>query len=328
MLDVNKFRLKVGFLSTLYHTSFILKGTDLLDKEGIIAEWKLFPSGPDIVNAMIAGTIDLGYIGLPPVIIGADRGADLKCIAGGHIEGTVMIAGPGYKKFQESENIREFLGQFRGQAIGCPPKGSIHDVIITDMIRCSGVRDIKIVNYPWADYLPEALLSGEIAAALGTPALAVTARRYGNAGIIMPPSQIWPYNPSYGIVVPGAVLGSGRQLSGFLRAHENACELIRRNPGFCAMTVSRVMGIVDPGFVKETFAVSPKYCAALPDEYIASTMKFVEAMCNSGYITKDMDETRIFDKTLISRVHKGPPHYNEPVSNEPVSFIDEHPGVR
>ena len=77
--------LRIGHLSTFYHTAFLLKGTSLLAGEGISAVWTLFPSGPDIINAMHRGELDLAYIGLPPVIIGIERGLPLACIAGGGI---------------------------------------------------------------------------------------------------------------------------------------------------------------------------------------------------------------------------------------------------
>ena len=81
-------KINIGHLSTLYHTSFILMGTDWLKKSGIQANWKLFASGPDIVKAFEKKEIDIGYIGLPPAIIGMDRGVPLVCVAGGHVEGS------------------------------------------------------------------------------------------------------------------------------------------------------------------------------------------------------------------------------------------------
>lgn len=235
-------RLRIGYLSTVYHTSFVLQGTETLQALGIQAEWTLHPSGPDIVNAMREGSLDLGYIGLPPVIIGIDRGAALRCIAGGHIEGTVGIAGEEWKALDECAGVPAFLSQFKGTAIGCPPKGSIHDVIVNDLLRRYGIDDIRVINYPWADFIPDALLNGEISAAAGTPALAVTARRYANARIVMPADVVWPYNPSYGIIAAGEVAEHAALFSRFLRAHEEACEFIRHDPHGAARIVSRVTG--------------------------------------------------------------------------------------
>lgn len=306
--------LRIGHLSTLYHTAFLLRGTSLLAREGISAVWTLFPSGPDIISAMQRGELDLAYIGLPPVIIGIDRGLPLACIAGGHAEGTVMVAGPGIRPLDEYGSMPEFLLQLLGRSIGTPPKGSIHDVIVNELLQQHGICDVVVKNYPWADFLPDALRDGEIAAAAGTPALAVTARRYGNAHIVIPPDRLWPFNPSYGIVVMRGMLEKKDLLTGFLRAHEAACEMIRHEPRAAAKIVAETTGMVDPEFVLETYRVSPKYCSSLPDGYIASTIKFVETLRSLGYISRAVQEKEIFDRSLIGAVHPGPHHYSDGMS--------------
>ncbi|MFA5237185.1 MAG: ABC transporter substrate-binding protein [Methanoregula sp.] len=301
--------IRIGHLSTMYHTAFLLRGSGLLADQGISATWTLFPSGPDIISAMQAGTLDLGYIGLPPVIIGIDRGLRLACIAGGHIEGTVIIAGGTTRTLAESGSMQEYLAQFAGKTVGTPPKGSIHDVIFRELLREYGRTDVSVKNYPWADFLPDALSSGEIAAAAGTPALAVTARRYGRGRLAVPPDRLWPFNPSYGIVVMREMLQKPDRLTRFLIAHEAACEWIRRDPAACARIVAKTTGMVDEAFVLETYRISPKYCAALPREYIASTMKFARTLQALGYISRPVGRDEIFERSLIEAVHKGPHHY-------------------
>lgn len=308
--------LRIGHLSTMYHTAFLLRGTDLLSQRRIAAEWTLFASGPDIISAMQRGDLDLGYIGLPPVIIGIDRGLSLACIAGGHVEGTVMIAGPAARTLQECGDMREFLSQFAGKAIGTPPKGSIHDVIVNELLREHGIADVAVKNYPWADFLSDALVQGEIAAAAGTPALAVTARRYGSAKLVIPPDRLWPFNPSYGIVVMRQMLKKQEVLMRFLSAHEAACEMIRHEPQKAAGIVAATTGMVDPGFVMETYRISPKYCAALPPEYVCSTMKFVRTLHELGYISRSIGEGEIFERSLIGSVHPSPHHYDAGLAGE------------
>lgn len=303
--------LRIGHLSTLYHTAFLLRGGGLLQERCIDARWSLFPSGPDIISAMQEGSLDLGYIGLPPVIIGIGRGLSLACIAGGHVEGTVMIAGPEAETLAECGSMPAFLAQFSGKAIGTPPKGSIHDVIVNELLREHHARGIAVRNYPWADYLPDALRDGEIAAAAGTPALAVTARRYGSAKLVVPPDRLWPFNPSYGIVVMRRMLNQRDLLARFLSAHEAACEMIRHDPRACARIVAQTTGMVDEAFVMEAYRISPKYCASLPPEYVASTMKFASTLHSLGYIPRQVGEHEIFDRSLISEVHPGPHHYGD-----------------
>ena len=307
--------LRVGHLSTVYHTAFLLKGTDLLQKRGIQATWTLYPSGPDIINAMQNGTIDLAYIGLPPVIIGIDKGLSLACIAGGHVEGTVLVAGGATRPLADFDSIKVFLSQFSGSAIGTPPKGSIHDVIINDLLNKRGIRDVTVKNYPWADFLPDALTEGEIAAAAGTPALAVTARRYGDAKLVIPPDHLWPFNPSYGIVVMRDMLANGELLSRFLSAHESATEMIRNDPSGCAAIIEQTTGMVDAQFVLEAYRISPKYCASLPSEYVNSTMKFARTLHVLGYTRRVIQEKELFDRSLIEKVHPFPEHYSKGIAH-------------
>jgi NitT/TauT family transport system substrate-binding protein len=85
--------------------------------------------------------------------------------------------------------------------------------------------------------------------------------------------------------------------------------MIMSNPRKCAQIVARTIGVVDAGFMKEVYQLSPKYCASLPPGYIASTMKFVNALTTLGYISRRLTETDIFDPSLIYNVHPTLPHY-------------------
>lgn len=266
--------INIGHLSTFYHTSFVLEGTDWLEREGLGVRWTLYPSGPDIVNAFERQEIDIGYLGLPPVIIGIARGVPIRCVGGGHVEGTVMIAQSQYRGLGEVGSISDVLRQFDGKTLGTPPKGSIHDIIARDLVDRSNLA-IEVRNYQWADFVVQALVDGDIQAAVGTPPMAVAARRFGDANMIIPPSELWPNNPSYGIIIRTDAGLDERTIDTFLRQHERACALIREQPQEAAEIVVRLVQTVDPDFVMDTYKVSSKYCAALPDEYVRSTMRFV-----------------------------------------------------
>ena len=128
-------RLRIGHLTTAYHTSFILMDSEWSkERIGIKTDWRLFPTGPDMVKAFFRGDVDLGYMGLPPAMIGIDRGLEIRCVAGGHIEGTVLVAKKSFQTLKELGTINKVLSQFKGKVIGTPAKGSIHDVILRQLI--------------------------------------------------------------------------------------------------------------------------------------------------------------------------------------------------
>jgi NitT/TauT family transport system substrate-binding protein len=314
-------KLRIGHLSTFYHTAFVLMGTGWLAEAGVEAAWRLFPSGPDIMKAMADGDIDLAYIGLPPAMIGIARGVPVKCIAGGHVEGTVLVAQGKYAGIEELGDEKAVLGQFK--TIGCPPKGSIHDIIIRDLLRRYPDLQVDVQNYAWADFALAALTDGEIEAAIGTPALAVGARKYANGKIVIPPHRLWPDNPSYGIVATATAMNRKDAVLAFLRAHERANALIREDPRAAAKMVAGVAGIVDEDYVLDCYRVSPKYCAALSPEFIAATLRFVPVLHDLGYMPGTLTEAEIFDRRLIDAVHPEPPHYEMPLS-EGLRPMKEH----
>lgn len=304
-----KQQINIGHLSTLYHTSFILMGMDWLEKAGIRANWKLFASGPDIVKAFADREIDIGYIGLPPAIIGIDRGVPIICVAGGHVEGTVLIAQKDYRTLSEKRDLGAVMRQFEGKIIGSPPKGSIHDVIINNIINDAKL-DIKVKNFPWTDFVLEALIDRDIAAAVGTPSLAAAAARGCEAKIIIPPDKLWKNNPSYGIVIRKELMKDPDIIMRFLELHEKASNLIRKEPRNAARMVSTLTGIVDEDFVFDAYGISPKYCSMLSSGFVSSTMDFVPVLHRLKYISRIISRNEIFEFGFINIVHKEPQHYD------------------
>ena len=291
----------------------MMAGEDVSGRLGATVEWKLYGTGPAIVEAFQRGDLDLAYIGLPPAIIGIDRGARIVCIAGGHMEGTVISGRRGYRRFPDTGVLRDIIAQFAGKRIGVPGKGSIHDVILADCLERFGLKgEVGVMNFAWADQVLEAVVKGEVEAAVGTPALAVAVGRYAGGHILYPPSMLWPSNPSYGILAGKEVLERQREtVLAFLFLHEEATAFLRERPAEASRLISSYVGFVDEEFVLDTLRVSPKYCAQLTDEYVASTMDFVRAMKRLGYIGRLPARHEIFDLSLIREAHPGRDHYGE-----------------
>jgi NitT/TauT family transport system substrate-binding protein len=299
--------MRIGYLSTVYHTSFILKGGKFIFDNIDETEWILFSTGPAMMKAFENREIDMGYIGLPPVMMGIDNGLNIKCVAGGHIEGTIMVADESYMSYDDLGNIQSVLNQFKGKTIGTPTQGSIHDVIIRSMLKDN---NISIKNYAWADFIPDAIIDGEIEAGVGTPSLATVSMNQFDSKIILPPEKLWPYNPSYGIVVHEDIISSsGEFITSFLKAHEKASNLIRNEPEVAAEVAANEMGVVDNEFVLNTYNISPRYCAKIPQKYIQSTMEFIPVLKELGYMNHDLKVEDIFNLKFIEEAHPEDAHY-------------------
>jgi len=304
--------IRIGYLSTMYHTSILIRSMKSLERNGIQPQWTLFGTGPAIVDALMNDELDLGYIGLSPTVIGIGKGATIKCIAGGHVEGTVIIAKADYQTVEpSSKDLAKALAQFSGRKFGAPRRGSLHDVFLRFYLSKYGLSDqVEVTNYDWADFIADAILDGEVEGAAGTPPLAVLSTMLLSAKIIVPPNLIWPNNPSYGIVTSQTCLDNREDLlETFLKIHEEACSQLRTRPDEAASRIAEEMQLVDEQFVLKTLSISPKYCAALSDEFVDSTMRLIPVLREMNYLGKIPEDADIFERKLIRKIHPERPHY-------------------
>lgn len=318
---MNQTPLKIGHLSTAYHTAVLLIGTGWVEEHlGRPVRWTLLPTGPDLVNALDRRDLDIAYIGLTPAMIGIGRGVPIKCVAGGHVEGTVIVGKSEYCTLDEyGGDVSAALGQFKGRAIGCPKRGSIHDIIVRYYLEQAGLQDeVEVKNFDSAEFIAEGMAEGAVDAAGATPSILSYLgffRGSFDAKVVVAPSRLWPYNPSYGVFARNDLIEEQPDIvEGFLAMHKRATEQMRERPAEAARIVAKVMELVDEAYVLQAYKVSPKYCIALPDEYVNATLRFVEPLKSLGYLQKDLSAKDIFDLRFVQRIHPESHHYDTSVS--------------
>lgn len=278
-------------------------------------DWTMFGTGPEMVRAFSKKEIEVGYMGLPPATIGIDKGIPIKCVAGGHVEGTIMVGKNDYKNLAESNNSHEeVLSQYKGKSIGVTSKGSIHDVIINHYLEKTNLQDeIELKNYDQAEYIALDLKKNVIEAGVGTPSLATFASTLLDSRIVIPPNSLWAYNPSYGVFFYEDLIKDQPEIvRKFVIHHKEASALLRNSPSRVAKLVANIFKIIDDDYVRAVLKISPKYCAALPDEYVTATMQFVKVLHKLKYIQKELKISEIFNFDFVNEIHPGEHHYKVP----------------
>jgi len=289
-----------------------MQDDDLKTQLGVEVDWNIFGTGPEMVAAFRNNELDIGYIGLPPAIIGIEQGVPIKCVAGGHVEGTILCAKKKYKDdSQLDNNLRKVLSQFKGAAIGVPAKGSIHDVILKYYIDKYKLQDeIEVINYAQAELIALDMKKNKLEAGVGTPCLAVFAATLLESRLIIRADNLWDNNPSYGVFFhedlirksPGLVLG-------FLALHKKSATLLRNSPEMAAKLIADTVEMTTEEYVKEVLKISPKYCIALSEGYVKSTMEFIGALQRLGYIKRTLKVEEIFEFRFVEKVHPEHHHY-------------------
>jgi len=276
--------------------------------------WKLFGTGPAMIKAFQNKKLDIGYMGLPPAIIGIDKEVPIKCVAGGHIEGTIMVASKKYKTMAQVKNsLSEIFSQFKGHAIGVPSKGSIHDVILNFYLKkLSLLNEIDVKHYKQAEFIATDMKKGILEGGVGTPALAVFSSTIFDSHLIIPPEFLWKDNPSYGIFFHENIIENQPEIVlKFLSHNKEASLMLRESPSKAANIISNTFEILTEKYVTDVLKISPKYCIALSGEYIKSTMELVKVLKDLGYIKKELRIRDVFDLTFEQKVHPEPEHYSK-----------------
>jgi len=314
VIFIRKKKLNIGHLSTAYHTNFILmEGDDLENDLKMDINWILFGTGPAMIEAFKNKKLDIGYMGLPPAIIGIDKGVPIKCVAGGHVEGTIIIAKKEYKDMNQLDNnLAEVLSQFKGKLIGVTSKGSIHEVILSHFLKKYDLsNDVEVKNYGQAEFIALDMKKDILDAGVGTPALAVFASTILDSHIIVEPKHLWANNPSYGIFLhENLIENSPEIIIEFLNHHKKASYLLRNSQSLAAEKISKTFEIIDKNYAESVLKISPKYCISLSENYINATMEFVKTLKNLNYIKKELTAENIFDPKFIRKVHPEPDHYS------------------
>jgi NitT/TauT family transport system substrate-binding protein len=267
-----------------------------------------------MVEAFKKGQLDIGYMGLPPAIIGIDNNVPIKCVAGGHVEGTVMVGKKNHKTISElNDDIYETLKQFKGCTIGTPSVGSIHDAILNFYLEQHDLKDdIKVKNYKQAEFIAIDMEKGLVEGGVGTPALVVFAKTILDSHLIIPANYLIANNPSYGIFFHENLIENNPDIVlTFLHHHKKASYLLRESQDKAAEIISRTFAILNNNkqYTKAVLEISPKYCIALSEGYQKSTEGFVNTMFNLGYIKEKLPFDRIFNFDFVKEVHPEVHHY-------------------
>jgi NitT/TauT family transport system substrate-binding protein len=130
--------IKVGYFPNITHAQALIGMADGTFRkelgEGVEIQPFIFNAGPSVIEAMMAGQLDLAYIGPNPAINGyiKTKGTLLNIIAGAASGGAALVvrADLGFKKVE----------QFNGQKLGSPQLGNTQDVALRYYLKKNNLK--------------------------------------------------------------------------------------------------------------------------------------------------------------------------------------------
>ncbi|HWI62193.1 MAG TPA: ABC transporter substrate-binding protein [Symbiobacteriaceae bacterium] len=125
--------LRLGYFANLTHAQAVLGVADgsLERAAGVKIKPKVFASGPTAITALLAGEIDVLYVGPSPAVTGYIRseGAALRIVAGAASGGAVFVVRPGVDP-----------GKLDGTHLATPGVANTQDVSLRYLLEQQGVK--------------------------------------------------------------------------------------------------------------------------------------------------------------------------------------------
>ena len=137
----NQDKIRVAFFPSIGHIIPIVGLEEKIFEKGIgeekQIETKLFDSGPQVIESIFSGSIDIAYVGPGPIINGflKSDGKDIKILSGAASGGASFIIQP--------NSGLESLENFDGKRIASPQISNSQDVSLRHYLESHGFKSVE-----------------------------------------------------------------------------------------------------------------------------------------------------------------------------------------
>ena len=280
---------RIGYLANDQHSSalVIANAKGMYEAEGINVELHQFNVGADIVIAMAAGQIDVGYVGTAPATMAIDKGMPLKIVGAVNEEGSGIV-------ISNNSNISS-VADFEGHTLVMPSEGSIQDILLYHLLQENNISSKSIdIMQMQTSLMPEALQSGKIEGYIVWEPYVDQASSAGYGKTFMYSGQIWKNHPCCVIIASDNFRQNNPdKLKKILEIHQNATKYIYSNRDDTVSILSKHYKI-DVNTEKEVLN-HIKFLAIPDKEFINNDLKIVSIQRRMGYVERNLTQNDIFD---------------------------------
>jgi NitT/TauT family transport system substrate-binding protein len=236
--------LRLGFFPNITHAQALVGNA-----EGVFAsqpgvgklEVKQFNAGPAAMEALVAGSLDVSYVGSGPAInTFLKAGRELRVIAGAVNNGAVLVV-----------KTAKSAGELKGKKLATPQLGNTQDIALRYWLKKQGITttlagtgDLQIFPLSNPDILAQYLRGGIEGAWVPEPWGSRMVAE-GGGHILVEERELWPDKrfPATVLVTTRKVLETQRpRVAALLRAHVQLTERWRKDPAGFSTAVNTAFG--------------------------------------------------------------------------------------
>ena len=256
----------------------------------------LFSTGAPEMTAMLAGEIDVAYVGATPPLSAIDQGLDAKIVAGAQVQGSDLVLG--------TDILYESPQDLKGLKIATFPAGTLQDTVLRKWLMDNDIdpkEDLTIIPMSGAD-AKTALASKNVDGVFLPHPNPTVIEAEGYGRVVVQSGQMWAQHACCLVLVSGDLIRNHPDLvEQIVRTHIKATQYNRNNPEEAAQIFSDDIG-VPYNISLKSIQEWDGYWVSDPSIVINTTLEYAIVQHDLGYTKKLLTQDDLFDLSFYNKI--------------------------
>lgn len=260
----------------------------------VTVEEKEFQSGPPEMQGMLAGALDIAYVGTAPPITAISQGLDAKIVAAVNINGSDLVFAPNIA-YNGPKSLE-------GLSIGTFPPGSIQDIVMKKWLTDNGVDISKVTIHPMGPGEAVTALEADKVDGVFLPHPSPSKIELDGKGkSVVFSGQMWPNHACCSLLISGKLIREHPDLvKQIIKTHIKATNYVNANPEDAAMIYSNRTK-QNLTVVETSIKNWDGKWVSDPGVQISSTVEYAKIDKDLGYINKSLAKDDLFDTAIYEK---------------------------
>ncbi|WP_296520056.1 ABC transporter substrate-binding protein [Rhodoplanes sp.] len=286
---------------------FVADREGWLKAAGLDVSFTTFESGPNMIQALASGTIDVYVAGVAPLIVARSRGIDVRVVTATAVEEMTFVATAKLARhFESGVTPAEAFRRYRASA-GAParlatqPAGSVPNTTLQHWLWQVGKVDkADVTVVPMGiDATQQAVLVGAVeGATVREPAVTIVQTRDPGIKLVALGGEMFPGQPGTVVAATAAFLDKNpAQAQGLVDAVVRATRLIQQDPARAGPHIEAALGkgITDVATIRKALASPASKFIADPRSIVDATAAMQRYQVTLGSLDRELPLDGLFD---------------------------------
>jgi NitT/TauT family transport system substrate-binding protein len=293
------------------------------DKEGFLKERGVelaittFESGPNMIQALASGTIDVYVAGIAPLAVARSKGVDVRVVAATAIAENVFVATPRLAKYftpgiAPAAAFKAYrASEGKAARLATQPAGSVPNTTLQYWlweVAKADKADVEIVPMG-IDATQQAVLAGAVeGASIREPAVTIVQGRNPDIKLVALGDEMFPGQPGTVVAVSGGFVTKNPDavqaiVSGLVRA----ADVLTKSPDRAVPHIEAALGkgIVDSATIRKALS-SPATKFLIDPRAIVEPARAMQAyQVKLGSLDKELPFEGLFEPRFFERASQG-----------------------